>query len=166
MPKRAKKLITDKRYAEANRIINKMLSEQRENDELWYLKGILLLKLGEYDAAMESFREALWIEKKPEYFKMQGMTNFELFELEDAIKNFQEAITLDKKDAVSHFFIALCYMFLDDPKSQEYVKKAYKLNKKRTTELVRNFYQVFFSKTPFMKKTVKDALEKEIEEIS
>jgi Tfp pilus assembly protein PilF len=96
---------------------------------------------------------------------MKGIANLEIFEINEAKENFENALGMDAKDVLSNFFIAVCYMFLDDQASKGYIKKAYSLDRKKTKELIKNFYEAFFSRNKYVSKKTKEQLEKKMETI-
>ena len=162
--KNAKNLIASGKYREAGKILDRMLME-KESDELWYLRGLVSLKLKNYDAALESFERALYIKKKGLYFKMKGVARMERFELEQAIEDFGEALKMDSDDLLSNFYIAVCYMFLDNPKSSAYLKRAFIIDKERTKNILKDFYIMFFRQDPLLSKAIKEDIARRIDRI-
>lgn len=156
----AQRLIKQKRYKKAAKLLDRMLAKDKENADLWFLRGVVSLKLRSYDAAQEHLERALTIEKKPRYHRLKGMAHFEIFELEDAIKDFRNAIELDEKDATSNFFLSLAYMFANDSQSETYLKRAKEINCRKTKQLLRNFYDIFIKDDP----SVSDAQKRKMEE--
>jgi len=161
----AKSLIAEERYREAGRILDRLIMK-KESHELWYLRGLVSLKTKSYDAAIEAFERAIMIRKTALYIRMRGVARMELFELEDAIRDFDEALRLESKDLLSNFYAAVCYMFLDNPKSSQYLKAAYALDAKRTKELLKDFYVLFFRKDPLVSRAIKDDLARRIDKIA
>jgi tetratricopeptide (TPR) repeat protein len=160
----AKALIAAEKYREAGKALARLLQE-RETDELWYLRGLVSLKLRNYDDALEAFEHALSIKRTPLYYRMEGIARLERFELERALKDFSEALRLDGADLLSNFYVAVCYMFMDDPKSAVYLKRAFALDKERTKSMLRNFYVMFFRKDPLVSKALKEDLARRIDRI-
>jgi tetratricopeptide (TPR) repeat protein len=160
MEEAVRTLLAQQRYKDAGRVLDAMLMQNRDSDELWYLRGVVSLKLKSYDAAQEHFERALFIKKKAAYFKMKGMAHFEIFELEDAIDAFTDALAIQPKDAETEFFVAVCYMLMDDPRSDRHLKNAQGLDPKRTGQLLSNFYSFFIAGDP----RVGDAQKKRIEQ--
>jgi len=156
----ARQLLAQEKYAEAGKVLDRLLSSNKGNDEFWYLRGIVSLKLKSYDAAQEHLERALSLKRKAEYYRMKGMAHFEIFELEDAKEEFLQSLGLDQSDVVSHFFLAVCYLFLDDPKCDEHILKAQKIDPKKTKQLISNFYTLFFENDP----RISDALKRKITE--
>lgn len=152
-------LISTKRYKEAAEALDGMLSSEKDDGDLWFLKGVVLLKIRNYDLAHECFERALEIAKKPEYYRVKGISHMEIFEVEKAIADFKSAVRLDEKDATSYFFLSIAYLFLDDPSSEGYLRKAKEIDGKRTMQLLRNFYGLFMKDDP----RVSDAQKKRIE---
>src|SRR3989338_351177 len=103
--KYAKTLLAKGNYRQAATELDMLLRKEKENEELWYLRGVVSLKLNNYDAAHENFQRANWIKKKAEHFKIMGMAHLEVFELEEAIDDFKQAIAMEKGDSELPFFI-------------------------------------------------------------
>jgi len=143
---KAREYLAKGRYREAGELLDQMLISSKDDDELWYLRGVVSLKLKSYDAANESFERALSIRRKAEYFRTQGMAFLEMFEIEDAIHAFESASKLEPRDAVSRFFLGVCFMMMDDPRSADHLREAIALDPKRTKSLLSNFYSVMFGK--------------------
>jgi tetratricopeptide (TPR) repeat protein len=139
-------LLAKQRYLEAARALDGLLMRNADNDELWYLRGIVSLKLKGYDSAHECFERALFIRKRPEYYRVKGMAHFEIFELEEAADAFLRALALDPRDAESEFFAAICYMLMEDPRATGHMKRAQELDAARTVQLLSNFYSFFIEK--------------------
>lgn len=158
----AKALLAQQKYKEAGEVLDRLLSRQKDKDELWYLRGMVALKMKGYGAAQEYFERALAIRKKAEYYRMKGMAHFEIFELREAVESFLGSVALEPSDAVSHFFLAICYMLLDDPNSAEHLRKAHELDPKKTKQLVSNFYTLFIENDPRISDARKKAIEKKI----
>ncbi len=161
---KAKELIASGKLREAGKLIDSILRE-RENDELWYLRGLVSLKLRNYDDAVEHFERALFMKKSPIYFRMIGVARMELFELERAIGDFVSALSLDPDDLLANFYTAICYMFLDDPRSAGYLKNAYAKDRERTRELLKDFYIMFFKQDPLLAKAIKQDMERRLDKI-
>lgn len=62
--KKAKSLVSDGKYEEAMEYIENALSMEKNNPQIWNLKGIALRSTGRYDEAIECFNRALEIEPK------------------------------------------------------------------------------------------------------
>ncbi|MEK6982186.1 MAG: tetratricopeptide repeat protein [Candidatus Micrarchaeota archaeon] len=161
----AKKLILSKNYPEALKLLNKEVSQDSENSDAWYYKAILSLRLKNYDNAHEFLERAAMIKSKPEYYKLMGVAHMEIYEIEDALIDFQKAINLDKKDFAIYFFVAICYLFINDPRSKGYIQAAYLLDKKKTKELAKSFYNAFFKNSSFLDNPIKKEVEQVIENI-
>ncbi len=162
----AKDLLNSEQFKEAATALNSLIGKNKENDELWYLRGLVSLKLRNYEAAHECFEHALWINKKAEYFKVKGMAHMEMYEFEEAVEQFENAVQLNKKDASTFFYIAICYMFLKNPLGKENLEKAYFLDKKKTKTLIKNFYSIFFKEGQGINQKIKSELGRKIESIS
>ncbi len=161
----AKSLLNAERFKEAATALNTLIGKNKDNDELWYLRGLVSLKLKNYDNAHEYFEHALWINQKPAYYKIKGMAHMEMYEFEQALEQLEKAAELDKKDVSTFFYIAICYMFLNNQLGKEYLQRAYVLDKKKTKSLIKNFYSIFFKEEKLLNSKIKRALESKIESI-
>lgn len=161
----ARSLISSGKYKEAGKILDNVLAKNKEDDDVWYLRGIVSLKLRSYEYAHECFEHALWIAKRAKYYKIVGMAHIELFEINAAIENFERALRLDKKDPELYFFIAVCFLLTGDPGTEHYLKTAWKLNKRRTKELLKNFYDTLIRPDYATNQRVKEEIEKELERL-
>lgn len=162
--KTARNLLAEGKYREAEEILDRLIRENRENDELWYFLGVLAVKLKNYDSAREYLERALSLNKKPEYLWFKGMTFMETLEIEDAIGSFEEVLEIDKNNINANFFLSICYLLLDDPRSEKYLKKSYELDGKKTKQLLNNFFEVFINKRVLIA-GLKSKIEKEIEDL-
>ncbi|MBU0532213.1 tetratricopeptide repeat protein [Candidatus Micrarchaeota archaeon] len=162
---KAREYLVKQKYKEAEEILSKLLAVDKENDEIWYLRGVLSLKLKNYKKAQECFERALLIKKKAEYYKMKGMCHFEVYELEDAVESFLAAVEMKPTDAVSYFFIAMSYMLLDDDRAIEYIRKAREIDAKKTKQLLSNFYTLFLERDPYMTDSQKKRIVEKIKSI-
>lgn len=161
----ARSLLAQQKYDEAGRLLDRLILSSRENDELWYLRGMICLKMKNYDAALECFERALVIGRKSRYFQMKGMALFEIFDMEEAARSFEESLAVEPDNAVSHFFLALCLMFLHDPRSGEHMREAYRIDQKKTKQLLLNFYSLFLQNDPRLSAAQKERLEQRMKDI-
>ncbi|MEW6723084.1 MAG: tetratricopeptide repeat protein [Candidatus Micrarchaeota archaeon] len=156
---RAKDLLSRQKYLEAAGVLDRLLIAEPERDELWYLRGVVSLKLRNYDAAQECFERALILGRKSRYYQVKGMAHFELFEMEEAAEAFRSALELED-DPTTNFFLSMCYLFMDDPRSDDHMRKAKKSDSKKTSQLLLNFYTLFLKDDP----RITDAVKRKIEE--
>lgn len=154
-------LINKGMYAEASEALDSMEDGERK----WFLKGTIALKRKNYELAQELFAKATEIRKKPEYFRMMGIAHLEILEVEPAIEDFIEALKLDRKDVTSHFFISVCYLFLDNPLAEEHMKEARRIDKKKTWQLLDNFYTLFIKHDPQVESAQKRKMEETIRKL-
>jgi len=165
MDEAVRTLLAQQRYRDAGRVLDAMLAHDGGSDEAWYLRGVVSLKLRNYDAAQEHFERALFISRKPAYFRMKGMAHFEIFELEEAVEAFQNAVAMQQRDVEAEFFTAICYLMMDDPRATGHMKKAQKLDGRRTGQLLSNFYSFFMEKDPRIGAGQKKALVQKIKSL-
>jgi len=161
----ARTLLAAGKYREAARVLDRLIRTNGEKDELWYLRGLVSLKLKSYDNALECFERALMLGRKSRYHQIKGMAHFEIYEIDEAEEEFLNALALDPNDATTNFFLAICYLFQDDPRSEDYIRKAYGLNGKRTKQLLMNFYTLFLKNDPKILETQKKRVEQRIRQI-
>lgn len=62
--KKAKNLVSDSNYEEALEYIEKALSIEKNNPQIWNLKGVVLRSMGRYAEAIGCFNKSLEIEPK------------------------------------------------------------------------------------------------------
>ena len=160
---RARQLIAQGHYREAKDIIEQLI-RQKEDDELYYLRGIISLKMKNHDSAQEYFERAIAMENRAIYHRTSGMAYFEIFDIENAVSSFKDALALDPQDHTANFFLALSYMLVDDPTSTDYLKRAYAINPRKTQQLLYRFYELFIKKDPAIsdaqKKKIMESIEK------
>ncbi|MBI5227283.1 tetratricopeptide repeat protein [Candidatus Micrarchaeota archaeon] len=154
---RARQLIAQGQYKEAKELIEDLLREN-DDDELYYLRGIISLKMKNYESAQSYFTRAMIIDNKALYHRTSAMAYFEIFDIHSAIEAFRRSLQLDSQDHTANFFLALSYMLVDEPTSSEYLKRAYAINPKKTQQLLFRFYELFVKKDP----AVSDAQKKKI----
>ncbi len=158
----AKGLIVQQRYREAADALDRMLASESGRDELWYLRGIVSLKMKNYDAALECFERALVLGRRSRYYQIKGMAHFELFEMDRAVEAFGEALAIEPKDATTNFFLAICYMFMDDPRSDAHIRRARELDNRKTRQLLLNFYTLFMKDDPRVSAALRNKIEERI----
>ena len=137
-----KSLISKEKYREAGLELDKLLSKEKNDDELWYLRAVICLKNKAYESALEYLERALRIREVPKYHGMRGIVYFELLDFEHAIECFKHTLKLDSKDLDSAFLIAISYMMLDRPESSAYLKMAMMINPKKAKSMLMNSYSL------------------------
>jgi tetratricopeptide (TPR) repeat protein len=161
----ARALLVQQRYKEAGSMLDRLILGNKEDDELWYLRGMISLKAKNYDSAMECFERALLISRRARYYQIKGMAHFELFELREAVAAFHDALAMEPQDVVSNFFMALCYMLQDDPRCGRHLRTAYDLDPKKTKHMLMNFYTLFLQNDPRLSGLQKAGIEKRMKEL-
>jgi thioredoxin-like negative regulator of GroEL len=94
------------------------------------------------------------------------MAHFEMFELDDAIAAFRQSLAMEPHDVASHFFLALCYLLQDDPRSGSHLKLAYEADRKKTKQLLVNFYTLFLQNDPHVTRSQKARIEQRVKELN
>jgi tetratricopeptide (TPR) repeat protein len=161
----ARALLMQQRYKEAGNVLDRLLLQKEGDDELWYLRGMVSLKLKNYDAAMECFERALLLTKRSRYYQIKGMAHFETFEIKESLEAFRHALAMEPHDVVSHFFLALCYLLQDDPRCGKHLQLAYESDPRKTKQLLMNFYTLFLQNDPRLTPAQKASIEKRLKEV-
>ncbi len=140
----AQKQLRAGKLRDAGRALDYLISQDRSNSKLWYLRGLVSLRTKNYDYAHECFVHALELEKKAAYYKIRGMAHMEKYEFEDALEQFEAARALEENDTENYFYIALCHLFRNNPAAKTYLEKAYRHNSTKTKKMIRDFFETFF----------------------
>jgi tetratricopeptide (TPR) repeat protein len=155
----ARALLMQQRFKEAGALLDRLILDKGDDSELWYLRGMVSLKMRNYDAAMECFERALLISRRSRYYQIKGMAHFEMLEIKEALEAFRHSLAMEPNDAVSHFFISLCYMLQDDPRCGRHLQMAYDSDPRKTRQLLTNFYTLFLQNDPRLTPAQKSQLE-------
>lgn len=153
-------MISKGEYAEAARLLDQDLAK-KEGDRLYYLRAVVSYKLKNYDYAHEMLEHALFMKKDPQYLKFKALVLMETLDFADALETLKEALHLTR-DAEAYFLASVCLMFMDSPKSREYLQLAYLADRAKTKSLIRHFYEIFFRSNQFVSMKEKKALEAKI----
>lgn len=154
----ARTLLSQGRLREASELLDRAVSKAPENDDLWYLKAVVSLKLNNHDYAHECLEKALAITQKALYHKTMGMAHLEMYEIGHAVDALDKALVKDPRDVESNFLMAVCLVLLDDPRAKHFMEKSYLLDKKKTKTLLGDFVHHFFIHDP----QVTDGIKKEL----
>ncbi|MDD2655472.1 MAG: tetratricopeptide repeat protein [Candidatus ainarchaeum sp.] len=119
------------------------LKKDKMDPEAWFMLGMAAQHEGQRPHAIECFERALYVKPDPKYYRAKASVHMESFEFEQAVEELQEALDI-KEDADSLFLLAICMLFLDSPDAARYMHRAHQLDKKRTKELLRDFFLRFF----------------------
>lgn len=156
-------LVEKKKYEEAATLLDKILPKQK-TPELYYLRGIISMRLKNYDYAIECLERAM-VEggDKKEILRAMASAYIEQGKFLQAKEHLEQ---IDKKDVDAYFLLAISSIFLNDPISaKEYMNLAYLRNRERTKELLEHFYSVFIRPNPELGEKEKEFLWKKIESI-
>ena len=145
------------KVSEVRAIARARLQKDRNDSEGWFLLGMVSHEKGNEDYALECFEHALYIKRTEKYHKAKGISHMSLFEFSEAASEIKKALEF-KKNAETHFTLAMALMFLNDDDATEHLAEAYRLAPKKTKEMLRGFYNVFF-------KNDQDIPQKEKEEL-
>ena len=119
------------------------LKKNRGDAEAWFMLGMVAHNEGARESAMEYFERALYYRNSPKYLKAMASLQMEMLDFGDAIETLREALELED-DADANFLMGIACLFLDSPKSRLYIKKAHRIDPKRTKKLLQRFYDKFF----------------------
>jgi tetratricopeptide (TPR) repeat protein len=154
----ARGLIENGKYKEAAHVLDILLGKDRDDPDLWFLKGLVALKLRNYQIAKDHLVHAIALRDKPEYRKMMGIVHFEMFEIEDAVDEFLHGKQDKKLDAETHMYLAICFMLLDDPRSSKHLKEALKLDPEGNSRSLDQFFHGFIEKDPRVEPAQKERI--------
>ena len=93
--------------------------------EAYQFRGIAYFSLGNFQAALDDFNNALFLEPTLEnvyFYRALYFIKMEFYEM--AIKDFTSAIELDKYFAEAYFYRGICKGMVDDEKGGTYDIKA------------------------------------------
>ena len=161
----AKSLLSQQRYKDAGSMLDRLILKGEGSDELWYLRGMASLKAKNYDAALECFERALMVKRRSKYYLIKGMAHFEVFDMKEAQEAFKHSLAMEPDDPVAHFFLSLCYLFQDDPRSGKHLKIAFEKDSKKTKQLLMNFYSLFLQNDPRITPALHARLEQRLKDM-
>ena len=133
------------------------LKKDRDNPEGWFLLGMVSHEKGNEEYALECFERALYVKRTEKYHKAKGISHMSLFEFKNAAAEIKKALEF-KKDAETHFMLAMALMFLNDDDATKHLAEAYRLKPKKTKEMLKGFYNVFFKNDKSIPQKEKDEL--------
>lgn len=120
---RARRLIDDRKYAEAIAILNGLLAEDRDAPKLYAHRGYSFYQLEDYTHAIQDFDVA--ISAMPSAVNtlfLRGRSLEELERFDDAIKDYRRVIAINPQTADAHAQLGYCLEMLG---SMEEAKSAY-----------------------------------------
>jgi tetratricopeptide (TPR) repeat protein len=161
----AKTLLARQKFRDAAQMLDRLILKSDESDELWYLRGMASLKMRNYDSALDCFERALMAKPRSKYYLIKGMALFEIFDMKEAQEAFKQSLAMEPDDPVAHFFLSLCYLFQDDPRSSKHLRLAYEKDPRRTKHLLMNFYSLFLQNDPRISPAMHARLEARLKEI-
>ena len=161
----AKGLLNNNKLREAGTAFDMLLTNKKNQPDIWYLRGLVSLKLKNYTYAHECFTYAVELEKKAEYYKINGMAYMEQYDLEAALEAFEEGLAIEKKDPELYFYSALSCLFLNDTRAQNFLERAYALDRKKMKNMVKNFFDVFFKDDHLLDEKTKEEIKKKLEKL-
>lgn len=157
-------LISKGQYSQAAKALDNAMAE-KEEPHLYYLRAVVSYRLKNYEYAHEMVEHALFMKKEPDYMKLKALMLMETLDFEDALNILEKVVSI-RNDAEAYFLGAVCMMFMDNPKSRDYLQLAYLADKKRTKEMIKEFYNKFFKNNKFLSENEKKGLAKKVLEIS
>lgn len=157
-------LISENKLNAAIKLTKSYLSLKPNNPELWFLRSVIALKQNQHELATGFIDKAITISKKPEYIKHKAIIKMDLNEFEEAMRLFKEESAL-KNDVESMVYAGCCGFLLEDPESSVYLSHALKSDRKKTKEMLNDFYHIFFELDPLIGDGVKKMLKKKIDEL-
>ncbi len=145
-------------------LVKEALRKNKMNGKAWFLRGLISLKRGEFDYAIEAINLAIAFKYVDDYvYRALGYAYFNRLDLNEALKSFSKVVD---KEVDDYFMIAAVYMLLHDPKSaREFINMAYEQDPKRTKELLIEFYRTFIRPANELTEKEKEFLLKKINSI-
>jgi len=156
-------LVERKKYEEAAVLLDEVLAKEK-SPELYYLRGIISMRLKNYEYAIECLERALADGgDKREILRAMASAYIEQGKFLQAKEHLEQ---MDKKDVDAYFLLAISSIFLNDPISaKEYMNLAYLKDRERTKELLEHFYSVFIRPNPELTEKEKEFLWEKIKSI-
>lgn len=117
---RANELIKEKKFEEALSLMDEAqkIKEDQKSPDFWYVRGLYLCELGEYEQALECFDKDLTLNQKSyKTFFKKGQILFQL-------KQYAEAVECFNKSAEINY-----QQFLQSKEKAQHLKKAHKYEK-------------------------------------
>ena len=151
------KKLNEGKIEEVRDTAKEYLKKNRDDPEGWFLMGMVSHEKGNEGYALECFERALFLKKTEKYHKAKGISHMVLFEFNEAAEEIKHVLEF-KKDAENHFMMAMALMFLNDEDATEHLAESYRLKPKKTKEMLRHFYNVFFKNDNTIPQKEKDAL--------
>lgn len=145
------------RVEEVREAARKLLRKDRENAEGWFLMGMVSQHKGNSEYALDCFERALYLEKAHKYHHAKSIAHMGIFEFEEAADELRKALEL-KKDPESHFMLSIALMFLKDEQAHGQMLEAYRLDPKKTKQMLRHFFDKFFKNDPSIPEKEKKAM--------
>lgn len=156
-------LVEKKRYEEAAILLDEVLAKQKA-PELYYLRGIISIRLKNYEYAIECLERAMADGgDKKEILRAMASAYMEQGKFLQAKEHLEE---MDKKDVDAYFLLSISSIFLNDPiTAKEYMNLAYLKDRERTKELLEHFYHVFIRPNPELTEKEKEFLWNKIKSV-
>jgi hypothetical protein len=85
--------------------------------------------------------------------------------MKEAQEAFKHSLAMEPDDPVAHFFLSLCYLFQDDPRSGKHLKIAFEKDSKKTKQLLMNFYSLFLQNDPRITPALHARLEQRLKDM-
>ncbi len=100
----AKILGHEKKFDKANEFCNRIVDEDKNQGEAWYLKGLCMKEIGLFNGSITSFNMALeLLENKSDVYNQLGLLYFEMNSESEAYDYFLKATTYDRSNALAWY---------------------------------------------------------------
>ena len=123
--------IREKNYIKALLLVDNLIKEFGDIDQLWYLKGVVLVDMEKYADAVEAFEkaESLGIEPTKNFYSYYGYALFVTRKFDRAAEKFKNALDFEDDPNIRALLI-LTYSSIrkyeEACKEFEYLKEKYK----------------------------------------
>ena len=91
-----------------------------------------------------------------------GLAYLEMLDVEEAQDRFTEYLGSYGDEPEVNFYLAICYLLQDDPRTNEQMKKAYSADKKKTIRMLNEFFHEVIEKNPRFDESVKKQIRKKL----
>lgn len=122
--------IREKKYGKAFLEVDKLIREFGDVDQLWYLKGVVLVNMERYADAIQAFQKAeeLGIEGTKNFYAHYGYSLFVMRMFDRAVECFKKALEFEDDPNIRALLILTytCMEKYDEAcKEYEYLKENY-----------------------------------------
>lgn len=157
---RIKTLLAKRKYREAKKILDSYALKNKQDETVWYLLGIIAMRMKNYELAHEHFERSISIRKNRDSLLLDGLAYLEMLDTESAKNRFISFLEIEPGNQEANFYLGICYLLEGNQISSEYIKKAYEANKRRTAVMLNDFFREVIEKNPVYSQNDKEEIRK------